>query len=477
MDNITQKVFEADQKRLESQYGQVIEEVSKSFESRYGDNLAFSGFDSVALGKQLETWDKMKEVFEADAFTSANMGDYLRSGLGLVASTYATLPIQLLASVQPIEDEAGIVYMRRAVASNTRGGVTAGSVLLSEFGELNAGLASFVTDEVVDDSHLLTATAGTINADYNFTLTGPIKKGSLKIQIGTTINTLDDSEGHILGVNINPTSTVDYITGAVVLKLASVAGLVEGAKITITYVQDLVATDAVPSSKWDLVPALIQANYYLLQSSYSSIASFQIKQRFGTVLADDITRDTVAQINGSVLFNAVKKLRAAAIKNEASFSGTTLSFNDVAPAGVSLSDHRRSFFDTTEDSISRMETMTGKGNVSFLIVGAKGRKILSAVGFKAQNRNITGVYLMGFLDGVPVFSAPKSVLPDDEILVGNRGTSWFESPLVYSPFLPVTLTQSQGTINSFTNSVGVAHGAGLAVTVPGFIQRIKVTNV
>jgi hypothetical protein len=78
-----------------------------------------------------------------------------------------------------------------------------------------------------------------------------------------------------------------------------------------------------------------------------------------------------------------------------------------------------------------------------------------------------------FIDGVPVFYAPSSVLPANEMLVGYRGDMWFEAPLVYAPFIPVTTVSTAGQPgNVFINNVGVAHGAGLETVSKGFVQRI-----
>ena len=83
---------------------------------------------------------------------------------------------------------------------------------------------------------------------------------------------------------------------------------------------------------------------------------------------------------------------------------------------------------------------------------------------------------MGFFQNIPVFHAPASLIADDEAIVGYRGASWFSSPVVYAPFLPVVTVKGTGA-NVFNRKNGVAHAAAVETVVSGFAALIKIQNM
>jgi len=476
-----EKKVHYDAERYMNMYPEAMESCAEEINSRYKDNqgnskLQWTDHDAVALGKYMQTYEEYLPMFEADSTSRDNLGEILKVGLDLVALQYATLPIQFIASVQPMSEEAGVVYYRRALATTTRGGVTAGNELISITGAANQYLSNYMSEEVTDET--TTIAAGPSVGPYNYVLSHPVRKRTISINVGGgKIKGVDDGEGHILGAGILPDdSTIDYDTGALALKFASLAGhgVVEGDTITVIYSQNLPMATAVPGFKYDLVGRTIDVRYYLLQASYTTLANFVVKKRFGKSLSDDIARDTVAQINGAVLLEAIKKLRIAAIKNETTFSYTAPSWSKTPAAGVSDIDHRRTFPDLLELVANQIETMSGRSVISFMIIGQTGRQILSSLGLTGDRKQVPGPYLYGYFEGIPVFYAPATVVPANEIIFGYRGLMWYESPMVYGPFLPTTLVKSVGNPNAFTETFGVAHGAGLESVVNEFCCRGRI---
>jgi len=469
--------YEAESYRRD--YGSLIEQVGEEMETRYEGRYSFSTFDEVALGRYAQTWESFLPVFESDMTSRDSLGDILKVGLDLVALQYATLPIQHLASVQPLSEEAGVVYYRRAIATSDRAGISKGDILLNSTGKLGAGLPDYASEEIIDESQSIVDNGGNPSAGpYTFALPAPIRSRTLNINIAGKIKGIDDGDGHIFGVGIDPdNSSIDYETGAVVVVLTDPvgSGLAIGDTITIIFSQNLVSSTEIPGFRYDLVGKVMTVKYHLLQSQYSSLANYVVKRRFGKTLSEDVARDAVAQINGAVLMSAIKKLRTAAIKNETNYSFSTLSWAGVAPSGVSDIDHRRTFTDLAETAASKIEDMSGRSAITFMIIGQTARQIYSSLGFKGERKAVPGPYLAGYFEGVPVYYAPLSVLPANEVLYGYRGLQWFESPLVYGPFLPTTVVKTAGNPNVFSEAYGVAHGAAMDSVVPEFVVRGKIT--
>lgn len=465
--------------RYQSKYGEELTLLAESYDKKYGSNKKWSeSFDAVAFGKYAETFENFLPVLESDQTTRDSLGQVLNQGLDLVLAQYSALPMQFLASIQPLDQEVGVAYFRRAVATQDRAGVTAGTELMGEWGAQNTQIGDYASEVCVSDSlSINAATTGqqTVNVPF------PVAKRSLKLVVAGKINAIDDGEGHIFGLGINSDkSSINYETGVVTVEFSDIPslGLTGPTPVVVTTTQLLPSSTNIPSFKWDLVSKPIQVQYWMLQSSYSTISDFVVRKKFGTALGEELVKDTVNQVSGAVLYQAIQKLRKAAIINEtlnpivaAGLGGLT--WSQTAPAGVSVIDHRRTFDDCIEDAVRRMELIAGKGGASFLIVGSAGRKVLRSLGVQDAGA-IAGPHLMGFYGSVPVFYAPNWILPADEVIVGYRGDMWFEAPLVYAPFLPITTVKVEGnTNNTFVNTVGTAHGAGLDIVAGGFIQRIK----
>lgn len=473
--------FSQEAERYSGKYSSELELLQESYQKRYGDHKNWSeSFDAFAFGKYAETFESYKEILESDQTTRDSLGDVLNQGLDLVLAQYSALPMQFIASIQPLDQEVGVAYFRKAVAAIDRAGIKVGDELMGEWGRHNAGIADYASELVVNDSLKVNAGSGT--DAKTVTLQAPVAKRSIKITIPGKLEAIDDGAGHIFGVGIDSDkSSINYETGELKVAFTNLAGMgLDGDNaVIVTSTQLLTSATNIPTFKWDLVSKPIQVQYWTLQSSYSTISDFVVRKKFGAALGEELVKDTVNQVSGAVLYQAISKLRKAAIINETLASVSDLGkvvWSETPPTGVSSMEHRRTFDDAIENAIRRMEIIAGKGGCSFLIVGSTGRKILRSLGLQDKGA-IAGPHLMGFYGSVPVFYCPNNILPADEILVGYRGDMWFEAPLVYAPFLPVTTVKVQGnTNNTFVNTVGTAHGAGLEIVAGGFVQRITITR-
>jgi hypothetical protein len=454
-------------------------------DKRYDGKYQFNTFDQVALGRYLQTWESVLPIFEADATSRDNLGEILKVGLDLVALQYATLPIQFLASVQPLNEEAGVVYFRKAIATMDRAGVTAGQELIGVTGKASSSLSDYMSEEIVNELQAIAAAPqnpflGPYDYDQasgnDAKLASPVRPRTITINVNGKIRGVDDGEGHLIGVGIDSdTSTINYQTGECHITFSAAHGVVATEKIAIIYSQNIAQATNIPGFRYDVIGKTINVRYFLLQSQYTSLANFVVRRRFGKSLADDVAKDTVAQINGAVLLESIKKLRTSAIKNETNYSFSTLTWDRTPGAGVSDIDHRRTFTDLFEVAANKIEDMSGRSSLSFIVVSQDARQILNSIGFSGERKQVPGPYLAGYFEGMPVFYAPSTILPKDEILFAYRGLMWYESPLVYAPFLPTTLVKTAGVPNAFTETYAAAHGAGIEAVVPEFVVRGRIT--
>lgn len=454
-------------KKYESQYGDYMDIAKESMQKKF--EYDWSAEDTLAFGRYAENWENYRPLMEADLTSRNTLGEALNSNLGLIAMAYAALPIQNLASIQPLTDEAGTVFFRNGIATQDRGQIKAGDNLIQPLGAINNQIDSYINETQVFSKTVGSAT------EFTIATAAELRPGSVKVIVaGGKIKGMDDGEGHILGVGIDAeTSTVNYKTGEVKLKLVDAAGKGVTATdvIDVTTSQSVIDADTIPTMKWVLSSQVVRADYYILQSQYSNLSELVLRKRFGAELSDQVSADLVAQITSAIMFNAIRKLRNSAIKNEQT-SGVAITWPKTAPAGIADVDHRRTFDDKLTEAVGVMYKIAGKGDVSTMVVGTSGKKILKTAGMRTIKNAVSGPHLCGMYDSVPVYYAPNSVLGDDEMLVVYRGANWYESALVYAPFLPVTTVSGNAVQNVLTNANAAYHSAALESVMDGFCVRI-----
>lgn len=466
--------------KFESAYGNEIEVVSKAMKDKYEHD--WSVHDTIAFGQQADTWLTFKEIMESDTATKNVLGSSLTSNLGIVALQFSQLPVQALASLQPMTDsDSSKIFFRKGVAVNANGNVAAGDQLIGAYGSVNNDVDSFMSDT---QTLSIPFVAG--QTTYPLALGTELRPGRIAVSVaGGKIKGMDSGEGNILGVGVNADlSVVDMITGVGTLELVDPAGkgIVAGDMIDVTYQTDMVGSNTIPTMKWLVEDKDIRAEYFLLQSQHSTIAEMVLRKKMGMSLSADITADLISQATAATMNTLIRKLRNAAISNEVA-TGNAITWSTTPNAGTTQYDHRQTLDDVFIDAVDSMIAMSGIGAISALVIGSEGRKILRTAGMKSYKTGaVTGAHLVGNYDGIPCYYAPQSVLAKNEILCVYRSPNVnFQAAAVVAPFLPITTAQGsngagQGGMadNVLVNSTAVFSATGVEAVMPAFVQRVTI---
>jgi len=472
-----QKRFELDAQRFERNYGEVLSEAADTFDEMYKKyGKSWSAHDTVALGTYLEQWESYSQMFEADVTTRDQLGDYMKVGLGLAAIQYVSLPASFLASVQPLADEVGLIYFRELVATMSRGNVAAGQVIGSQGGRLSNDLDSYYQEQITIS---VPVTNG--GTPYAIPMSFPVRPRTITVNITLvtagpvthTFEGIDDGNGFIIGNWPVPaglkSGTINYDTGAAVINFADAGAIAPASNMSIVYHQALDQAAQIPGFLYRLSSKAVRANYFILENQYSTLADYAVRRRFGRALTDDVAAAAVAQINSAVLSAIIRMLMVAATQ-----TGTT-QWSATPPAGGWLVEHRKTVTDSFEAAAQLIDAQTGRGAITFVVAGAWMRRVLNSIGVDMVRKPLPGPYLSGFFQNIPIFYAPVQLMPNQYSVVGYRGSTWFEAPIVYAPFLPVVMVKGVGT-NVFNRITGVAHSAAIDTVVPGFTSRIEITD-
>lgn len=418
---------------------------------------SISNYDRYALGKQLEAFDGMKKMLEYDGSIN-QLGVIPKIAYDVLSITYSASILPIIASVQPIEESQGLVYFKQIKSWDTKGNFTAGGTILDP----RTGL---VTPQGYANNTVSAETcASGPGASFTFTTAQLPLRGSLYFYVGAspvTVYGSDDSNGVISGVGMS--GTIDYSTGLTTINLAAA---LTTETIYVNYSQNYEASTDIPQIQSQFASTTVSAKIYALKTTVGLMETYSMKKRFGYVAEEEMAKDLVSEINAEIGGDMIRIMLALAVGNTP--------FSTVPGAGVSWFEHKQQLLDKIfADAGAEILTNAGRGTVNLLIAGYKAAGTLSTLpSFELiTDGNSIGAHLFGTLRGVPVIRVPEnSVLTKEVILACYKGTSPFEAPMVYAPYMPLTVT---GLLpmspNPLMSQRAAAVWAGVQSLIPAFV--------
>lgn len=486
MEQLSEARIKFQAERLYDQYRDKIDECVTEFNRRHVRQ--FSRFDAFALGRMLENYETWLQMIPEEVARD-NLGRVLPIAMDIISASYATSIMSVISSIQPIDDEVGIVFFKRMTAGQTRQGVTKGQVLLGEYGYRDWGnRASYASNYIKREAFCLLHDAGggtpdTTHANYTQTVDYvPILKRTLTLEIfdeSATDNpvvrtAIDDGEGNIYGSGIS--GHVDYLTGEVSFVLTSTTSLTGGTAgtgdiVTISYETDIELLNNIPKISWETVHTEIKSRTYMLEGDWGVLTEYALQKRFGRAMDEEIASDLVSEINAEVTTAAIMDIVAAC--------PTSVDWDATPPEGTSSFEHKLSFYDAIEAASTKIADTAGRGTVNYLMAAGSGlTTIATQPGFrKVATGSAIGPQVYGILnDTITVIRVPgTNVVSPTKIYAGYRGANWFESAVVYAPYLPLFVTDTATVTSSLRRAKGVAHAAGVKVVAPSFTTCINIT--
>lgn len=473
-----QKMIEARLQRIDQQADEYIkwypEQMRILEKSDLSKVRSIGSYDIWALGKMLEQFDTYRMIVEDDGNT-ALLGKIPNVAYDVIAVTYGASIIPIIASVQPIEEEQGMVYFKQVIAAQTKGTQTQNQVLVDPR-QLDVTPQGYAGSELTVT--LVTSTTNS-TVTYSGTLSVfPVRAQSIKIAstaqfASQNITGVDDGNGNILGFGI--AGTINYLTGVWSLTFTTNPG--GGKNIVITYQQNYELASTIPQMMQAWQAQQVFAKIFALRGTFGLLQSFAMRKRLGVIAEDELANDLVSEINAEIGGLLILKLLAAAAGQPA-----FATFSRTPPTNTSLAEHYLSFKIQLAVAEANLVNQAGRGTISCLIGDKQACAVVSVLpGFqKITDGNTLGAHLFGTLDGIPIIRVNDpnilSSTPNPQFICIWKGPSPWEGPAVFSPYMPLVVTATlQNVANPLLNTRAAAVWAGADVLVPNFATLLKVT--
>jgi hypothetical protein len=455
--------------------------------------------DIAALGQMLQQWETYQRFCENNGSLS-DLGSLPKHALEIITADFGTSIMPHIASVQPIRERVGIIYFKTVKTTKTRGGMTAGDTLQHPFyPPHNTGAV-----EPYDPANL--RYPGANNQMYageeqvaTFTLTGitntrvyadewlgssTLKIRPRSVRVTGTVDTeagpltfilVDDGAGNLLGNGVH--GTVRYVANggnAGITNLIFTEELTNGTAnlLTITYASDFEESGDVPELNFTIDYTDITAEIFALTQATGMFKAFEFSNRFGQSAEEMVARDLTGALNMEIGNAAISRIAAACDAQ----ANNTVTFNIGIPQTISYTEHMQQLKALIMKASSTILNHAGRGHVNYLICGANAAGVISTLpGWKQQIIDTPGANIWGSLDGMTVIRAPHINVND--IYCVYRGKGGFDTPMVYSPYMPLVVSKTlQDIDNILKNRAVAAVWAGLKVVAPTFITKIRLVE-
>ena len=444
--------------------------------------------DVAALGQMLQQWENYQRFCESNG-SLADLGVLPKHALEIITADFGTSIIPHIASVQPIKERMGIIYYKTVKATKARGNVAVDDTFIDPFRPPHAaatGLKNYpegYAGEKVTAVNTLTAGAGngTNTSTYDGFITGTananvaymLRPRSVQVECvvgGTTFMAIDDGNGNLLGNGMF--GTIEYLAATkasgIAFTLTFGAQLGANVDVSFTFATDFEESGNVPEVNFTIDFMEITAEIFALTQAVGMFKAFEFQNRFGQSSEEMIARDLTGALNLELGNTAISRLIAQSVG--------TVNFYMGVPQFVSYSEHMQQLKAFITKSSSTILNNAGRGYTNYLIVGSTAAGVVATLpGWTQQIVDTPGSNIWGTLDGMTVIRAPH--IDNNAIYCVYKGKGGFDTPLVWSPYMPLVVSKTlQDIDNILKNRAVAAVWGGLKVVAPTFVTRIQLID-
>jgi hypothetical protein len=425
-----------------------------------------SAYEIVALGQQLDQFSNYAKFTESQG-NLGSLGAIPQVALDVITASVGSSILPLLASIQPMAEEHGIVYYKAIKAMQTSGGYTAGDNIANPLARDNPGNGTLGRNRKAVT--LATTPGATPGVSYSGNIADvPLRPFMLEVSVAGVGYGKDNGNGQILGFGFS--GTVNYVTGAWTIVFADTPPI--STALAAIYDIDVDGAANIEKIQGSLLTKDVRATIFALASDVGAFANYAFSQRFGKSAIDEVASDLTNEITRILNTNAVLAIVANLPV------GATDTFFRVPPTGISYAEHKLTFIDSIATAEQRLHSQSGAPTANRYIAGRVAAQVLRGMpDFQiAPDAATVSVGLYGFYDGVPVIRATGVVGDNDLILCSNTG-NYFNAPLAWAPFMPLMVTSTvQSANNPFRSTTAAGVWGGLVALNGSLTTKLVLQN-
>lgn len=412
--------------------------------------------------------------------------DYL---FPIIRASFPTNPINDLVSVQPTTRRTATVVYWDWIVGRTKGRYTKGQKLFdANVGKQDSGFN--FSNEVVEEEPIaaLGSAGDTISGTLQNHSGGGIRPGTVRLALTTTddgeIAFTDDGQGGFrvpAGVTaVIDSASIDYLTGEFTITLTAATTFTTATTNTATYRWDSEGSPDLPEVDINITTSTVETERRALRVNFSLEAMQDVFSEFGVSLEPQLVQGASEQLNFEIARQIVSEIwRVAPVSS--SFPNFP-----AAGAGYNQQDHFKDIIYNLNQASNSIWKRTQKGYGNWIVCDEQAANIIESLPgnmFKPAPTpaNVQGLHYIGMLLGrYRVFKdihleKEPGASANGNILMGYKGTQFFEAGFVWSPY-QLLYTTDTVTLADMLSQKGMASRYATKMVNPDMYARVNITT-
>ncbi len=412
---------------------------------------------------------------------SALVGGFSDYLYPIIRAAFPTNAINDLISVQPTAKRTATMIYWNWVVGSKKGSYQPGQRLFdANTGKQDAGFN--FSNEVIDSEAVgaLGSAGVTITGTLQFHDGGGVRPGTVKISATVTtkgaVEFTDNGQGGFVQVSGTAVtidaSSINYATGVFLITLDT--DTFTTAVVYSTYRWNSEGSSMVPQVDVQITTSTTETERRAVLVNYSVEAMQDVMEEFGVSLEPNIVSGAAEQMNCEIARQILYEIWTVA--------PVTSGFNLTGPSEYSRTEHFKDLMITLNSAANTIWSRTQKGYGNWMVVDEGAANLIESLGttlFVAapQPASVQGLHFIGTLGGK--YRVYKDLhlnkLPNasqhGNILMGFKGTQFFEAGFVWSPYRMLYTTPTLQTAD-FMNQKGMASRYATKMANPNMYVRI-----
>lgn len=413
-----------------------------------------------------------------EATVSTLVGGYSDYLFPVIRAAFPNNILQELVSVQPTNRRTATVVYWNWIVGKGKGSYTPGQRLFdANRGKQDIGFN--FSNEVVD-AEMLPVPA--VNATYAGVLAfndgGGVRPGTVRIIATTTVGVAefhDNAQGGFVvpAGHTFTSSSINYRTGEFSIVLAGGATFTAVAPVA-QYRWDSEGSNLVPQVDVQIVTSTTETERRALILNYSLEAAHDVSQEFGVALEPALLQGSSEQLNYEISRQVIHELWTVA---------PVVDTFTVAPPSTEYNqqEHFKDLIYVLNAASNTIQRRTQKGYGNWLVVDEGAANVIESLPagmFVSAPRpsSVNGPHYIGTLMNKwrvykdMFLSQESGASADGNILMGFKGTQFFEAGYVWSPYQLLYTTDSITLANMVTQKGMASRYAGKLVNADMYVR-------
>jgi len=411
---------------------------------------------------------------------SALVGGYSDYLFPVIRASFPNNILQELVSTQPTNRRTATVVYWNWIVGKGKGSYAPGQRLFdANRGKQDIGFN--FSNELVDAEVL--PVLGSANATYagvlSFNDGGGVRAGTVRVTAITTAGAtvrefFDNSQGGFIapaGITI-ASSAINYRTGAFSITLTGETFTVDAP--VVQYRWDSEGSSMVPQVDVQIVTSTAETERRALILNYSLESAHDVSQELGMALEPALLQGASEQLNYEISRQVIHELWAVApVVDTFAVTSPSVQYNQQ--------DHFRDLIFVLNKASNSIQRRTQKGYGNWIVVDENGANMIESLPgnmFVAAPRpsSVNGPHFIGTLMGKwrvykdMFLSQEVGASADGNLLMGFKGTQFFEAGYVWSPYQLLYTTDSITLANMVTQKGMASRYAGKMVNSDMYVR-------